>query len=141
MEDYKIKKREHSKKKERQKPKKVSHPNLLIMKPNRTCHWEFEDEEETKAVIFFPRFRSNTGKKLGEFYGFKMDRRLHLDEYGTAVWKLCDGEATVRQIGEVLSEQYGEKVEPLYERLAEFFKILERNEFIEFKSPKTLKKR
>jgi hypothetical protein len=111
------------------------------MIPVRKCRWEFEDTEKTKVVILFPRFKSKTGKKIGKFYDFKMDRKLHLDEYGSAVWKLCNGKATIREISEVLSAQFGDKVEPLYERLAEFFKILERNEFIEIKSPRMARKR
>ena len=111
------------------------------MRPVRSQKWEYDDEEKTKAVVFFPRFRSEMGKKFGEFYGFKMDRRLHLDEYGTAVWKLCNGKATVREISEVLSEQYGETVEPLIPRLTEFLMIMERNEFISYRELKSAKKK
>jgi hypothetical protein len=111
------------------------------MRPQRICRWKYEDPEKTKALIYFPRFKSKTGKRLGKFYGFKMDRKLHLDEYGTAVWIVCNGRATVREIGEVLSEQYGEKVEPLHERLSEFLRVLERNEFIKFREIKIAKKK
>lgn len=81
------------------------------------------------------------GKKIGESYNLKMDRKLHLDDYGSAVWKLCDGKTTVREIADVLSEQFGDAVDPLYPRLAEFLRILERNEFIDFKELKSVKSR
>ena len=82
-------------------------------------------------MIFFPRFKSNTGKKLGEFYGFKMDRRLHLDEYGTAVWKLCDGERTVAQIVDELIESYEVSREELERDVEEFVADMEGRGWLE----------
>jgi len=43
---------------------------------------------------------------------------------------LIDGKTSVRDIGVVVEEDFGEKVEPLYGRLANFLSILERNNLI-----------
>ena len=134
-----VKKRKQSKSDDPRVPQKKSFQNLLAMRPIRKCRWEFADEDKSKIVIFFPRFQSKVGKKFGESYGLVMDRKLHLDDYGASVWRLCDGKATVREIGEVLHEQYGDSVDPLYPRLAEFFRILELNKFIGFKELKSAK--
>lgn len=141
MGDRTARKRKHSEDKTPKQKQLARRQNLLVMRPVRKQKWEYEDDERTKVTIFFPRFRSKFGKRFGKFYGFKMHRRLHLDEYGTSVWKLCDGTATVKDIGEVLSEQYGDKVEPLIPRLSEFLRIMERNDFISFKELKSVKKR
>lgn len=58
---------------------------------------------------------------------------VHLDELGSFVWPLIDGEKDIIKIGEEVKEHFGEKAEPLYERLAKFFQILESYGFVKFK--------
>ncbi len=55
---------------------------------------------------------------------------IHLDEMGSFVWPLIDGQTTIFTIGKSVEEHFGEKAQPLYERLAQFFRILENNGFI-----------
>ena len=43
-----------------------------------------------------------------------------------------DGEKSILQIGELVQEAFGEKAEPLYERLAQYMKILYGKGFITF---------
>jgi hypothetical protein len=52
---------------------------------------------------------------------------------GSCAWESCSGELTVKELGEILQVRFGEKVEPLYDRLANFLQSLERNRFITFK--------
>lgn len=59
---------------------------------------------------------------------------IHLDEIGSFVWPLVDGERTILSMGEQVEEQFGEKAKPTYERLAKFFQILDSYRFIEWKS-------
>ena len=58
---------------------------------------------------------------------------IHLDENGSLIWPLIDGERDIIKIGEMVDEHFGEKAHPLYERLAQFMKILESYKFITFK--------
>lgn len=58
---------------------------------------------------------------------------IHLDENGSFIWPLIDGERDIIKIGEMVDEHFGEKAHPLYERLAQFMKILESYKFITFK--------
>ena len=58
---------------------------------------------------------------------------IHLDEIGSCVWPLIDGESDIIRIGESVKEKLGERAEPLYERLAKFFRILESYGFITFR--------
>ena len=55
---------------------------------------------------------------------------VHLDEFGSFVWTLIDGEHTIYDIGITVEERFGEKAHPLYERLAKFFQILDSYRFI-----------
>ena len=48
------------------------------------------------------------------------------------IWQQIDGEKSILQIGELVQEAFGEKAEPLYERLAQYMKILYGKGFITF---------
>ena len=58
---------------------------------------------------------------------------VHLDEMGSFVWPLLDGEKNIIELGEAVREHFGDKAEPLYERLAKYFQILDSYGFIEWK--------
>ena len=58
---------------------------------------------------------------------------IHLDEMGSFVWPLLDGEKDIVALGVLVKEHFGEKAEPLYERLAKYFQILDSYSFVEWK--------
>ncbi len=58
---------------------------------------------------------------------------IHMEENGSFIWNLMDGERTVENIGELVREHFGEKAEPLYERMIRYFELLERYEFLSWK--------
>ena len=58
---------------------------------------------------------------------------IHLEEMGSFLWPLFDGEKTIFELGKLVKEHFGEKAEPLYERLAKYIQTLESYKFIEFK--------
>lgn len=55
---------------------------------------------------------------------------IHLDKNGSFVWPLIDGEKNILEIGKYVEKEFGEAANPLYERLAQFFRILENNNLI-----------
>lgn len=55
---------------------------------------------------------------------------IHLDEMGSFVWPLIDGERTILSIGEDVETHFGDKAKPTYERLAKFFQILDSYGFV-----------
>ena len=57
---------------------------------------------------------------------------IHLDELGSFIWLQIDGERDLTAIGGLVGERFGDKAEPLYERLAQYFKTLESYKFIEW---------
>ena len=52
---------------------------------------------------------------------------------GSFILPLLDGDKTIIEIGDCVKEKFGDKANPLYERLAQFFRILENNNFIYWK--------
>lgn len=57
---------------------------------------------------------------------------IHLEEFGSFIWLSIDGKRDITAIGELVREKFGEKAEPLYERLAQYIKTLHTNGFISF---------
>lgn len=57
---------------------------------------------------------------------------IHLDEMGSFIWPYIDGKRDITEIGVLVREHFGDKAEPLYERLSQYFKTLESYGFIEF---------
>lgn len=110
------------------KGSKKGDANVLDLIPKRTRKWKRGE----KVTILVPRARSALGKHFIDALGMKKIYTVNLDEYGSAVWKLCDGKRTVREIGKELRKVFGEKVEPLYDRLSVFISIMNREELIKF---------
>ena len=55
---------------------------------------------------------------------------IELDDFGTYVWHSIDGVRSIYDIGQLVKEHFGDKAEPLYERLCYFIKLLHKNQFI-----------
>ena len=55
---------------------------------------------------------------------------IHLDENGSFVWQLIDGKKSIVDLAKDVDAHFGEKAHPLYERLAQFFKVLDSYKFI-----------
>ncbi|ADK14463.1 MULTISPECIES: PqqD family protein [Clostridium] len=54
-------------------------------------------------------------------------KKITLDEYSSYVFLQIDGKKTVKAIGENLEAKYGDKVNPLYERLLLFLNHIDVN--------------
>lgn len=57
---------------------------------------------------------------------------IHLDEMGSFLWPLLDGKKDITALGKLVEENFGEKAHPLYERLAQYFRILDSYHFIQW---------
>ena len=59
--------------------------------------------------------------------------QIHLDEMGTFIFPLIDGTKSVYDIAQLVKEEFGEKAEPLYNRIVQYMRTLESYEFISMK--------
>ncbi|BBB33602.1 conserved hypothetical protein [Thermotomaculum hydrothermale] len=105
--------------------------NLLDLIPEKLC--ESEVNEEGKVIILAPRFKSKLGRKIFEPVVKNKYVRIHLDEVGTFVWNEIDGQKNVFELSKMLKNEFGEKVEPVYERIGKFIAIMKVNGFIRLK--------
>ena len=105
--------------------------NYLDKKPvrNEKLRWSAEEGEVTLEI-------ENTGLWNRLFQKILRKPRvtyLHLDEMGSFIWPLLDGEKDILEIGKTVESQFGDKANPLYERLIKYFRILESYHFITLK--------
>ena len=57
---------------------------------------------------------------------------IHLDKMGSFIWPLMDGEKTITELGKDVDAHFGEDAHPLYERLAQYFRILDSYGFVKW---------
>ena len=94
---------------------------------NEAINWTMDEEGivtleiENKGI--FNRLAQKFLKKPPVSY-------IHLDKMGSFVWPLIDGEKDITVLAQFVDEQFGEEAHPLYERLAQYFKILDIYHFI-----------
>ena len=99
------------------------------MRPDR-IKWSADDEGIITLDI------ENTGlfnRVAQKFFKKPKVSHVHLDKVGSFVWPLLDGEKDIVAIGVLVKEHFGEEAEPLYERLAKYFQILDSYSFVEWK--------
>ena len=105
--------------------------NILDLIPIHAEAWE----EQSDGAVFLkrPRFKSPWLNKIIVKLGIRPYVNIHLDEFGSFVWNQCNGSQPVSEIADKLLEQFGEKVNPVYERLGAFIKLLAYQELISYK--------
>ena len=113
------------------KKKNVITKNYLEGIPLRhpDINWSKEDEGIVTLEIENTGFMNRVAQK---FFKKPKSRYVHLDDMGSFVWSVMDGKKDLIKIGEEVKEHFGEKAEPLYERLAKYFQILESYHFIQW---------
>ena len=103
--------------------------NWLDLKPSIKAGISTEINEESLAAIVFPRFKQEWMAKLFLPKSKKNEIRLQLDKHGTSVWTLVNGENTVSDILNALSDVAKEE-EQFEQRIILFLQNLYRNGFI-----------
>ena len=113
------------------KKQKITY-NYLDFTP---CHNQEFIVEDGKVKLVIPKFKSNFMKSLipkSKSETFK----VKLDEIGSEVWLLIDGNRRVHEIAKLLREKVGKKAEPAEERITKFLTDLHYQKFIYFKELK-----
>ena len=105
--------------------------NFLDFTPIRLIDWE--SNHDGIVQLKKPRFNNQFMKKLLKRFGKSEYISIQLDDFGSYVWMNCDGNHKIEDIGYKLRDQFGEKIEPVFERLGTFIKMLAYQKFIAYK--------
>lgn len=104
--------------------------NFLELIPQKNPDQQWETTPEGTAQLIIPR-DGLMERIVRRVFKTPEVMRIDLDAYGTCVWTAIDGERTIADIGNALTAQFGEDIEPLYERLGTYMNILRNNKFIQ----------
>ena len=111
--------------------KKKEEMNLMEMTP--VPLYEHEITGDGLINVLVPRFQDRI---LGKYLQPKLKNKYikaNLDKFGTATWKLMDGEKRVYELSDGLLQKFGKAIEPVDKRLILFLSNLYQNGFIHFK--------
>ena len=110
--------------------KKKDH-NYLEKVPVRNP--EFSWKEDGQGIVTVDMVHKGIFDKLAQkLWVTPKVSHVKLDRFGSFVWKQMDGNRNIIDIGVLVREEFGDQAEPLYERLAEFVKMLRDNRFVTF---------
>lgn len=106
--------------------------NYLDFIPTRCEKVSYETDEEAQVVLVVEH--KGICHKIAQTF-FKKPRRsyIHLDRLGSFVWLHLDGSKTVYEVSDAVKGEFGDKAEPLYERLVSYMRTLEQYGFIMMK--------
>lgn len=92
---------------------------------------EISYNADENGTVTIQAENKGTMNKLAQIF-FKKPRisYIHLDDLGSFVWLMIDGKRSVYEIAVSVDDHFGEKAQPLYERLISFFTALEICKFI-----------
>lgn len=114
------------------KKKKIVIPeNYLERIPARpdSIEWKVSGEGMVTLQIENTGWANRLAQKL---FGRPKYSFIHLDEMGSFLWPLLDGQKDITALGVLVEEKFGEEAHPLYERLAQYFRILDSYHFIKW---------
>ncbi|MBN1193622.1 MAG: PqqD family protein, partial [Coriobacteriia bacterium] len=66
----------------------------------------FERNEEGEICLYLPRRKDRFARALMFIFRAPPEKEIVLDEVGSDVWELCDGENSVEAIVSVVSKKY-----------------------------------
>lgn len=114
------------------KTKKIIPANYLDNIPVQICQRYNEDEEGIVTLeIENKGFANKLAQKLLKKPKISY---IHLDNFGSFVWKNIDGGKSIYDIGKDIEREFGDEINPLYERLAKYFQILSSYGFVSLKN-------
>ncbi|MFO7978305.1 MAG: PqqD family protein [Bacteroidales bacterium] len=109
----------------------LKNANFLDLTPLPQHPHQLDDQGLVQVLA--PRFTSFLTKKFLQPKAPSPHIVLSLDENGSAVWLLCDGNHDVRTICNILEEQLGPKIHPVKDRVTRFLAQLYKDNLIIFR--------
>jgi Coenzyme PQQ synthesis protein D (PqqD) len=113
--------------------RKKSNPDINFLELTPVRNYEHEVEKNGLISVFVPKFDIKWLDKIMSRIIKSRFFKAKLDEFGTETWLEIDGVKSVQMISNQLSKKFGEKINPVDERLTKFLSELYKYNFITFK--------
>ena len=120
----------------KKKPMPLSRDKAFEARPVRNPSLKWRINEEGTIEVIVPRRKDMFGRVMGFLFFVPESRPITLDEVGTAVWELCDGEHTVEEIVRALSKDYKLQRREVEVSLTEYLRTLGKKGMVGFLIPK-----
>lgn len=109
-------------------------PNLLDMTPVREVEWEEDETGIVTLVRSRPRVRGP--RSMGRWVSFMLaPPRIRLDEVGSFAWLRMSGTRNVGELAALVREEFGDRVDPVNQRLGHLVRLLKRERFVSYLDP------
>lgn len=103
--------------------------NYLDKIPIKNAEIKYQVNENNHIIIM-----ENHESICERFYLYLLKKpkqtKIELDLYGSYIWEKINGQKSIYEIGKELSKEFGAEMEPLYQRMALFIRILELRKWI-----------
>jgi hypothetical protein len=104
--------------------------NLLEVSPVRLADWI---EKQGRVIVVRPKFvRPGPLGLIDHVLHLLSARRIRLDAFGSFAWLQLDGTRSVGQVVVLLREEFGDKVEPVEERLGHLIRVFRSQQFVAY---------
>ena len=119
----------------KRRPSPLTREQALEARPvrNPSLKWRLNDEDNVEVII--PRRSDRLGRVMGFLFYVPENRPIVLDEVGTRVWHLCDGERTVAEMRQTLCDEYKLSKREVEVSLTEYLRTLGKRGMLGFLLP------
>jgi phage terminase large subunit-like protein len=105
-------------------PPGITRQDAMRVYPTRNPNLEWQLDEEGVVTATLKRPKDLRNRVVGAFLMLPEARKLKLDEVGTFIWNLCDGEHTVADLVGAMAENYKLSRREVEVSLTEFLRML-----------------
>ncbi len=109
--------------------------NIYDVVPRPCVH--FETDPDGKVTLLKPKFRNAFMIKYVLPRIRRKHYKIHLDDIGSATWKLCNGTNNAGLIAEKIRAEFGDTAEPVFDRVGKFLQQLQTAKMIELNNDQT----
>ncbi|MCX6362241.1 MAG: PqqD family protein [Armatimonadetes bacterium] len=102
------------------------------LRPVRNSAIEWECDEQGEALLKVPYRKDKLGRALSFLVHLPEAKAVQLDEVGTFVWHLCDGEHTLEAIVKDMSSKYKMNRREAEMSVTTFLQMLSERRFVGF---------
>jgi len=114
----------------RERKKILQNTNTLDLTPIKL--FAEEVDKENLVTVIVPKFKNTFAKKYIVPKLKSADFRINLEKFGSAVWMNIDGNKKVQEIIQIVTEKFGDEIQPAVERVSKFIFQLYEQKLISF---------
>ena len=114
----------------------VTREQAFMARPVRNPDLKWRTNDDDCAEVIIPRRKDRMGRVMSWVFAVPETRPVLLDEVGTHIWNLCDGEHTVGDLIQALCDEYRLGQREVEVSLTEYLRMLGKRGMIAFLVPK-----